>query len=466
MTQPELDFVDVELGGDMRLFIDPYALRTRADPLSVACVEDIRVFFQRLLDALREHDLDEARRLLGNLHEPNETRLGYSTDEARGSGIGRGLADGIIEALVTSRAIQTGFIHDISDTELLIDGIGPDKVSDLSTNIIRRHLVDYTQSQCELHKVPLVRVPAGPLWDPETLAWRDDYTQLPVAQGDRILLVPKSIVRWRGELNPREYFDDYVIHFLRQQELANPASELGRLVRGERRIRKKDLEQKYGKGSKSFLLEFSQNHPAVLQKYKEQKGLAGPLTPTELEEDFDPVAFAPILASRLEEIPPGAEHATAYHKFMVGLLSFLFYPNLLHPKVEAEINEGRKRIDILYENGAHSGVFERFTRTLRMPSMFISVECKNYTREVANPEIDQLIGRFANHRGRLGILICRRLEDRNLLVARCRDTAAAGLGFILPLDDQNVLAMLRHVEHRDYNAVDGHLSELLHQVSA
>src|SRR5580658_7085949 len=91
MTQPELDFVDVELGGDMRLFVDPYALRTRADPLSVACVEDIRVFFQRLLDALREHDVAAARSLLGNLHEPNETRLGYSREEARGSGIGRGL---------------------------------------------------------------------------------------------------------------------------------------------------------------------------------------------------------------------------------------------------------------------------------------------------------------------------------------------------------------------------------------
>jgi len=467
LTQPELDFVDIDLDGDIRLFLDPYALRARGDPLAVRCVGDIRRFFQRLLDTLRDDDLDRARALLGSLHEPNETRLGYSANEPRGSGVGSEIAKKIFQALTNSKAIETGFIHDISDTELLVEGIGPDRVSDLSTNIVRHRLIGYTQDQCRLHNVPMRRVASGPLWDPEDEAWREDYVDLPVYnERDRILLVPKALVRRRGELSPQEYYDHYVLDYLEALEMSNPATELGRLIHGKRRITKKALRQKYGPGTKAFLLQFSQHHPEILTRYKEEKGLPSPLTAEELLADFDSGVFARVLSGRLREIPAGPEYATAYHRLVIGLLSFLLYPNLLYPIKEAEINEGRKRIDILYENGVHSGVFQRFTPSTARSSTYIPVECKNYTREIGNPEVDQLIARFSNQRGWLGLLICRTNEDRAGLITRCRDAYQAGLGCILPLDDENLSAMLRHVENGDSNAVDGHLSELFRRIVA
>jgi hypothetical protein len=411
LGQPELDFVDIDLDGDIRLFMDPYALRGRGDPLAVQCVGDIRRFFQRLLDALREGGLDGARASLGHLHEPNETRLGYSANEARGSGVGSEIAEKIFGALCESRAIETGFIRDISDTELLVEGIGPDRVSDLSTNIVRRRLIAYTQGQCLLHNVPMSRVASGPLWDAEDETWREDYVDLPVyEERERILLVPKALVRRRGELSPQEYYDRYVLNYLKALEISNPATELGRLIRGERRITKREIREKYGSGTKEFLLQFSRDHPEVLSRYKEEKGLPPPLTAQELLENFDPSMFARILSERLRGIPAGPEHATAYHRFVIGLLSFLLYPNLLYPIKEAEINEGRKRIDILYENGVHSGVFQRFTQSTARASTYIPVECKNYTREIGNPEVDQLIARFSNHRGWLGLLT-RKIRD-------------------------------------------------------
>jgi len=83
-------------------------------------------------------------------------------------------------------------------------------------------------------------------------------------------------------------------------------------------------------------------------------------------------------------------------------------------------------MDILYENGVHSGVFQRFTQTTARPSTYIPVECKNYTRGIGNSEVDQLIARFSNQRGWLGLLICRANEDPAGLIARCRDAYQAG----------------------------------------
>ena len=44
------------------------------------------------------------------------------------------------------------------------------------------------------------------------------------------------------------------------------------------------------------------------------------------------------------------------------------------------------------------------SHNIALPCPFVFVECNNYTGEVANPEIDQLSGRFSNRRERMGML--------------------------------------------------------------
>jgi hypothetical protein len=59
----------------------------------------------------------------------------------------------------------------------------------------------------------------------------------------------------------------------------------------------------------------------------------------------------------LQDTPPGRANATAYHHLMAGIITYLFYPNLITPTVEYDINQGRKRIDISYANAAERGFF-------------------------------------------------------------------------------------------------------------
>jgi hypothetical protein len=462
LSQPELDFVDVDLDGDMRLFIDPYALVGRPDELSRRCTSDIQDYFQVVLDCLKRGDRIRLQALMANLREPNETRLGLSRGLPRGSGVGTALSDRILAALSRSKAIETGLIRDLSDTELLIEGIGADKISDLATNIIRRHLIHYTQAQCGVHGIPMIgTIASGPLWNSSRQTWEQGHVRLPIVDGKKVVLVPKSFVRWRSSLDPREYYQHYVLNYIQQEEFERPGSSLVRVLKdGERRPPSKKSLFAINDGTKADLLDFSARHPQVLDEYRARKKGLLPLTNKELIDSFDAKAFAAALAAVLPGIALGSTGETEYHRFMVGLLSFLFYPNLIYPETEERIHEGRKRIDITYVNGALSGLFERFGATTRLAAVKIMVECKNYTDDLGNKETDQLSGRFGPTRGWLGILACRQIDDRARLMARCRDTARDGRGFIIPVDDADVLSMLRHVEAGKEEFVDAHMTRI------
>ncbi len=82
------------------------------------------------------------------------------------------------------------------------------------------------------------------------------------------------------------------------------------------------------------------------------------------------------------------------------------------------------------------------------------VECKNYRSDIGNPEIDQLEGRLTKRKGMFGILACRTVENKPLLLQRCRDIVHDDKGFILVLDDQDFAELLHFKDVDDEKAID------------
>lgn len=459
-TQPELDFVDIDVDGDMPLFIDPFRISRCSDEWSAQCNNSVVSFFQSVLDAIRSGDSHTARRLLNGLGEPNETCLGLSRALPRGRGVSGKQANDLYNALSASQAVRTGFIREISDCELMVQGIGYDKISDVTTNIIRSHLIEYTQAQCRLHGITLSgTVASGRLWDSMNKTWTSDYTQLPTVNGRRILLVPKAMVGWNQSIDHRKYYRHFVLNFLQQEHLSAGSSLVQLLRNGKKRVTKKSLKQRYP-CSKEFLFEFSKRHPEVLEAYKASvaRNTGRPLAET--NATISEATLAEGLRERLRSIPAGTEHASDFHSLMVGLLEFLFYPDLMNPRKEAPIHDGRKRIDITYTNSAHRGFFNRVHTSHNVTSNYVMVECKNYNQDPTNPELDQLSGRFSPNRGRLGILVLRKFEDRNLFLERCRDTARDGRGFIIPLADEDLHELLDMVARGLRSRIDEYLDRI------
>jgi len=124
------------------------------------------------------------------------------------------------------------------------------------------------------------------------------------------------------------------------------------------------------------------------------------------------------------------------------------YPNLTNPIVQHKIHDGRKRIDITYTNMAVNGFFKWVATHYPAPHIF--VECKNYGREVGNPELDQLSGRFSPSRGQIGILVCRSFQNEKRFLKGCADTARDFRGFILLWMMATSLFWPKHVEKIRY----------------
>ena len=74
------------------------------------------------------------------------------------------------------------------------------------------------------------------------------------------------------------------------------------------------------------------------------------------------------------------------------------------------------------------------------------------------------MGRFSINRGKFGILIARTCADRDLMLARCRDVAAAGNGFVVTLFDEDIHELLGFVKERNLAALDRKLDAMFTQL--
>lgn len=193
-TQPTLDFVDVDVVTDIAAFVEPAAVRLLPSPWAQDCHLSLTTFFSAVLAAIGAGDQTVVRRLLGPLREPNETHLGLSVGPSRGHGLGTGRGGDLADALSRSLAAQSGLLRDLEDSALMVEGVGRDIISDVTTNVLRGQLIGYTQRVCHHYGIPLVPdVTSGPVWDPRRDRWDQGLVELPVAEGSKLLLVPKAL---------------------------------------------------------------------------------------------------------------------------------------------------------------------------------------------------------------------------------------------------------------------------------
>jgi len=135
---------------DTKLYIDPHLLENSSAPEIKLAGKEFRKYFSDIIKILRQASNTTNvfwRQAIQKLtfREIPQLSLGYSSGSVRGNAIGPKLARSITK---TAYEIVTAGIEDPEIFELiglLEDGIGSDRISDMTARVIINNLLNYSQ---------------------------------------------------------------------------------------------------------------------------------------------------------------------------------------------------------------------------------------------------------------------------------------------------------------------------------
>lgn len=193
---------NISLISDIPLFIDPFLLFNSDKPkyqeLHSQIIKYLR-FLQKRAGFVRENRA--YLRLWYTFPEVKETWLGFSKTGNQGSGLGLDFARSLSRNL---NSIFSNFGQEkitrgshLEKVCLIGEGVGKDNISDFTTNLIKEHLIEFTQLFAEEHisedrlkefSVNRVR------FNYQTESWESGKYFLPHFDGDFVLLTPKDVL--------------------------------------------------------------------------------------------------------------------------------------------------------------------------------------------------------------------------------------------------------------------------------
>jgi hypothetical protein len=397
VSQFDVDFVIPRAGIDLPVGIDPFLLYKSRDHGLLALHQQLLDAFNTGIDAIRHRDAASAR-VLFDYPEVAEIGFGYTHRGKRGSGVGSHLTDVIIETLTHSPALQHRGIRHVEEMQLVSARIGPDRVSDISANILKRYLIEYTQRQCAIWRIPLVQgTPLRHVYDTATLEWEDGYFDLPVSpvDGTPILLVPRRIVRVLPWIN----YDD----FMRGEFKAYLASRRG--VSRQNAQSDQPLGRVSEHPTKEAVVTITRNDVSLIDRYvKSREQARADAQPTFEYVDGDVCYQADHLKARLAAVEPGHATAAEYQQLVLEILNFLFNPELIDGQPEVRTAEGTERRDIIFTNDSDESFWD-FTRS-EHSSLLLMFEVKN-VGALDMDDLNQTTTYLGDRLGTLGFIVTR-----------------------------------------------------------
>lgn len=210
------DWFDPVLEQDSPLYIDPYLMFEDDDPFWAGCYDRVVEFFETATELVLASGGNpdtpawrKAMRLL-MFPEPHELALGVSLGSPRGAGTGEDFAREIGEVLSLVGSSRVASLASLGGFALFCKGIGPDRISDIVSNILKDRLIEYTRLVNARHSVALKAVKVRHIqWDATRGRWEDDTLDLfpNEATGGGVLLVPERFLKDIPRIEADEFWN-------------------------------------------------------------------------------------------------------------------------------------------------------------------------------------------------------------------------------------------------------------------
>ena len=221
---PDDEWFDPILETDTKLFVDPFLIFQEdegfwADAHAVL-MGRFNLAFSLVAGGYRNRESLDYLKALAMLRfrEPREFCLGFTALGTAGAGGSDAYAAAIADAM--EQAITRGLkdLKHFEELGVLNEGIGPDRISDLTCTFLKSQFITYTQSVCRRHNIPMTkqRIYASS-FDESRRQWLATEVLAPVnPTNDRpLLLTPARFLRQLPTINPDDWFDWYQSEQLR-----------------------------------------------------------------------------------------------------------------------------------------------------------------------------------------------------------------------------------------------------------
>ncbi len=160
-----------------------------------------------------------------------------------------------------------------------------------------------------------------------------------------------------------------------------------------------------------------------------------------------------VLIDRLRNCPSGVTAWRDYEQICIEILTLLFVPPLVAPRIQARTYSGTDRRDAVFPNRNINARNNWGHLLEELNARMVLVEFKNYdTEEVGKNETNQTRNYMTEPMGNLAMVCSRRIPDNGAHIKRNTIYSAEGK-VILFLTDEHLIEML-HMHERGADPSD------------
>jgi hypothetical protein len=414
------------LDEDLPLYVDPFLLWRSPSQQDIALHMGMMHAFNQLENSARKGRELEATEMLIELSECDEVGLGTSATRS-GKRIGSKIADQILNLFSRIPKYQIDGMTHLEETQLLVDGISKDRISDFSCNFIKSFLIDFTIEECERVGIPLADVVVRRMYDPRAHKLIDVATKLPLHPTTKkpLLLVPKRWLRHVPWISYDDYFKSYV-----------PKDERFNTVTWDR----------------VQLLAYNREHYGAVEGYVALKERNAADCHNDPLFKQIPVVSARRKLSEIQKLTSGKSDGAdrKYEDAVTALLASMFYPQLDFADTQVRTDSGAQIRDLIFYNNRNEAFLSDIEK--QFGSRQLVMELKNVAK-VEREHINQLHRYLGNEFGKFGVLVTRHRLPRAIR-KNTIDLWSGKRVAIIPVVDEDLALMVELFEQKGRPPLD------------
>ena len=320
-----------------------------------------------------------------------------------------------------------GFRH-IEELQLLIGGVGKDRISDLACCFLKSFLIDFTHQECESTGIPMQNVCVSDVYDLPSGQFHAVEAELPIhpVHGGPILFVPKRWLRHVPWIN----YDTYFRQYCPQDDIAHEGEELTHVN----------------------VLTYNRDNYGVIDAFiQKQERTQADCKNDPLFQQI-PVVSAQRKLAAIRSLPTGNDERAdrKYEDNIAVLFASLFYPKLDFADAQSRTDSGVSIRDLVFYNSRTDEFLKEIMDDYG--SKQVVMEMKNVER-VDRSHIDQLNRYLHEEFGNFGVLVTRH-ELKRAEQRRTIDLWSGQRKAIVTLTDVDVKQMVEVFESKQRAPLD------------